>query len=190
MKRFMKHHKWILSLLLVALIGVGATGAYLVASSGTVKNTFASGKVTTEIKEDLTAGKEVSVENTGDLPVYVRARIVVGGADASKVVYTYTKPSDEALKTSDCVYIILENQNDWKQVTDGNNNWFYYCKYLPANQGPASKTSLLMSKVYIGGNAKVDEAHFTVTITQEAVVASDTNLSTPAEIEEAFVNRH
>ena len=69
MKRFMKHHKWILSLLLVALIGVGATGAYLVASSGTVKNTFASGNVTTEIEENVGSEgqKEVAIKNTGDL---------------------------------------------------------------------------------------------------------------------------
>lgn len=187
MKRFMKHHKWILSLLLVALIGVGATGAYLVASSGTVKNTFASGEVKTKINEVLEGGKQVSVENTGDLPVYVRARIVVGGADASKVKYVTAVPDN--LENSEYVYVILENQNDWKQVTEGNNNWFYYCKYLPANQGTASKTSLLMSKVYIGGKANVDEDHFTVTITQEAVVASNTNLTDPADIEAAFKAR-
>lgn len=185
MKRFMKHHKWILSLLLVALIGVGATGAYLVASSGTVRNTFASGDVTTEIKEDLTAGKKVSVQNTGDLPVYVRARIVVGGADASKVQYVRENQLPTDLANSDGVYVVLSDSAKWQQNATGNNEWYYYTEFLPAG----STTDLLMTKVYIGGAAKVDESHFEVTITQEAVVASDTTLTTAAAIENAFAER-
>ena len=185
MKRFMKHHKWILSLLLVALIGVGATGAYLVASSGTVKNTFASGEVKTKINEVLEDGKQVSVENTGDLPVYVRARIVVGGANQDNVFYVHENELPADLANSENVYVVLSDSTKWAQNTVGKNEWYYYTEYLPSK----AETELLMSKVYIGGNAKVDEAHFTVTITQEAVVASDTNLHTPADIEAAFKAR-
>ena len=188
MKRLMKHHKWILSLLLVALIGVGATTAYLVSSSGVVKNTFASGNVDTEIDEDLSGeNKIVKIENQGELPVYVRARIVVGGAKAENVVYTTKAPSDEELVNSEKVYVILANTQDWAQATDatGANNWYYYLKTLPAGE----KTTELMTKVLVGGKAEIDENHFTVTITQEAVVIGSDTLTTADAIKTEFGKR-
>lgn len=182
MKRFMKHHKWILSLLLVALIGVGATGAYLVASSGTVKNTFASGNVTTEIEEDVGSEgqKEVAIKNTGDLPVYVRARIVVGGANQDNVKYVTALPGD--WKDSANVYILLNPNSGWAKDGDDPNGWYYYTECLPAGQ----LTNKLMTHVYIGANATVDTDHFTVTITQESAVASDTSYKNVADIQKAF----
>lgn len=184
MKRLWKH-KWILSLMLVAAIGIGATAAYLVAASGAVKNTFASGAVETEIVEVLDGEKQVSIKNTGDLPVYVRARIVVGGADQSKVVYTKDVPDADTLAASDNVYVVLSSNSYWEPTQTGANEWYYYCKFLPAGQS----TDNLMEKVYIGGNAKVDKEHFDVTITQECVVASDTGLESATSIEKAFANR-
>ena len=188
MKRLLKHHKWILSLLLVALIGVGATSAYLIASSGTVKNTFASGNVDTEIDEDLSNdNKIVKIENKGELPAYVRARIVVGGANADKVVYTAEEPATAELAESDQVYVILANQSDWAQATGetGHNDWYYYLKPLDSSE----KTSALMTRVMVGGKAQIDEAHFTVTITQEAVVIGNDARSTADEIKTEFGKR-
>lgn len=182
MKRFMKHHKWILSLLLVALIGVGATGAYLVASSGTVKNTFASGNVTTEIEENVGSEgqKEVAIKNTGDLPVYVRARIVVGGAKQSDLEYVTALPT--GWESAGKVYIVLNPNSGWTKDGDDPNGWYYYTEYLPAGQ----LTNKLMTHVYIGANATVDTDHFTVTITQESAVASDTSYNTIDQIKTAF----
>lgn len=186
MKRFMKHHKWILSLLLVALIGVGATGAYLVASSGTVKNTFASGNVTTEIEENVGSDgqKEVAIRNTGDLPVYVRARIVVGGVDQSKLVFTKTAPTTADLNNvnNDKIYIVMNDTTSWEKDGSGANDWYYYKQYLPAG----STTEKLMTSVYIAAGANVDTSHFTVTITQESAVASDTSYNTIDQIKTAF----
>ena len=43
-----------------------------------------------------------------------------------------------------------------------------------------------MTHVYIGANATVDTDHFTVTITQESAVASDTSYKTVGDIQKAF----
>lgn len=184
MKRLWKH-KWILSLMLVAVIGIGATAAYLVASSGTVKNTFASGAVETEIVEVLDGEKQVSIKNTGDLPVYVRARIVVGGANQSDVIYTKTAPSAAELAEDTHIYVVLSSNSDWEPTETDANAWYYYLHFLPADQS----TSNLMEKVYIGGKATYDAEHFDVTITQECVVASNTGLSSATQIEKAFADR-
>ncbi len=186
MKRLWKH-KWILSLLLVAVIGIGATTAYLVASSGTVKNTFASGEVETEIVEVLNGEKQVSVQNTGELPVYVRARIVVGGAnlDDVKFVKESDLPNSDALVESTDIYVVMSSNNDWAQTTTGANEWYYYLKFLPIN----TSTSNLMERVVIGGKASYDAAHFEVTISQECVVASNSGLTDASAIQEVFASR-
>ena len=188
MKRLWKHHKWILSLVLVALIGVGATSAYLMASSGSVKNTFATGTVQTDIVEVLEGEKTVTVKNTGDLPVYVRARIVVGGANTDQVEYTYSAPAATALAESDKVYVVLANPSDWQQASGRNDatDWYYYTK---DSLKTGEETSALMLRVLIGGKANVDTAHFEVTVTQESVVIGNDPLTTADQIKEAFEAR-
>lgn len=188
MKRLWKHHKWILSLVLVVLIGVGATSAYLMASSGSVKNTFATGTVQTDIVEVLGGEKTVTVKNTGDLPVYVRARIVVGGANTDQVVYTYDQPADDTLANSDQVYVILANQSDWQHASDQTaaTDWYYYTK---DSLKSGDETSALMLRVLIGGQAKVDTSHFEVTVTQESVVIGNNPLTSADQIKGAFEAR-
>lgn len=68
----------ILSLLVVTTVTVGGTVAYLTTRTEPVTNTFTpstvSGKVTEEF--DGTVKKNIQVENTGDIAVYVRVKLV------------------------------------------------------------------------------------------------------------------
>ena len=75
----------LLSVLLVAVVAVGGTLAYLYATDSPLLNTFALAEVHTEIDEPesgTAADKTAKVVNTGESPVYVRARVVISGADA------------------------------------------------------------------------------------------------------------
>ena len=58
---------------------VGGTAAYLVASTPPVTNTFAVPKLETEIREsfDGEVKDSVRIANTGGVPAYIRAAVVV-----------------------------------------------------------------------------------------------------------------
>lgn len=73
----------IVSLVLMIGIVVGGTAAYLQDMTNTVENTFTPAKVEitmTETKTDTTKS-EIEFQNTGDVPVYIRATLVVYWTD-------------------------------------------------------------------------------------------------------------
>lgn len=144
----------LLSLLLVVVIAVGGTLAYLMATDSALSNTFALAEVETNVEEPengTAATKTAKVTNTGDSPVYVRARVVISGGDAGvvqdKITFTYS--------------------SDW--VT-GNDGFYYYQGILPANQGDASKTPALFTGVTVDDDVPKD-AEFSVDVYQESVLA-------------------
>lgn len=76
----------LLSLVLMLAIGAGGTLAYLVTSSGPVTNTFTPGEVTIDVDEpdwNGTVKQNVTIQNTSDVEVYVRATIVANWVDAN-----------------------------------------------------------------------------------------------------------
>ena len=92
MKKFIKKSKFLLLGLLVVAAFVGSTFAYLRATDTQIVNTFKFAKVETSIDEktedtspDNTATKLVKIQNNEVSPVFVRARVVVSGADAGFV---------------------------------------------------------------------------------------------------------
>lgn len=67
-----------LSLLLIAVVAVGGTLAWLSAKTDEVKNTFIPGEITTTVTEKFD-GKdktEILVKNDGNIPAYVRVKLV------------------------------------------------------------------------------------------------------------------
>lgn len=68
--------KILLSFLLVAVVLVGGTLAYLFATDSPLLNTFALAEVETEIVEPQ-GDKTPQVHNKGESPVYVRARVAI-----------------------------------------------------------------------------------------------------------------
>ena len=103
---------------LVLLVGiVGASLAYLTMKTPAVKNEFAYGKVSCEVLEDFdgTVKSNVRIKNTGNIPAYIRARVVVTWKNENGDIYG-TKP-----QAGD--YTLEINEAGWK--TDANG--YYYC---------------------------------------------------------------
>lgn len=147
----------LLSVLLVAVVAVGGTLAYLMASDSPLLNTFALAKVETEIEEpasDTAANKTAKVVNTGDSPVYVRARVVISGGDA-------------AVLESDNLITFTYNTEAWQ---DGDDGFYYYMGILPAESGENSKTPALFTGVQVADTVSKD-AEFSVDVYQESVLA-------------------
>ena len=109
----------LLAAVIVLLAGaVGGTWAFLVAQSEPVQNNFTYAHVRCTIDEKFENGvkSDVKIQNTGDIPAYIRARIVVTWKDTSGNV-----SSTVPVKNTD--YTIAFNTTDWTQQ-DG----YWYCK--------------------------------------------------------------
>ena len=133
----------LLAAVIVLLAGaVGGTWAFLVAQSEPVQNNFTYAHVRCTIKEkfDGTTKSDVQIQNTGDIPAYIRARIVVTWKD--------TRGNVSAVPVENTDYTIAFNTTDWTQQ-DG----YWYCK----NAVDAKDfTPVLIKKCEKTGNAPKD----------------------------------
>lgn len=124
------------SLLLLLCVTVGGTLAYLVAQSEPVKNVFQPSEVTTEIVEKLDGGMKsnVQIQNTGDIPAYIRAAVIMTWKDETGNVYgELPKPCEVSgcnHETCDGAYAIQYSDENWEQWND---NFYYYTKIVDAN---------------------------------------------------------
>lgn len=137
-------------ILLVAVIvllagAVGGTWAFLVAQSEPVQNNFTYAHVSCTINEEFdgTTKSNVKIQNTGDIPAYVRARIVVTWKDAKGNV-----SSTVPVKNTDYTIAFNENEKDWTQQGD-----YWYCK-TAVDAG--EETPVLITKCEKKGNAPKD----------------------------------
>ena len=105
----------------------GATLAYLSHQSG-LTNQFQIAEVSTEIDEDFIGGdtkSNVSVKNTGDVPAYIRAAVIIGWEDAEGNPLI----DEEAPKVGEdyTMTMNLENssstEGEWVLASDG---YYYY----------------------------------------------------------------
>ena len=133
----------LLAAVIVLLAGaVGGTWAFLVAQSESVQNNFTYAHVRCTIDEKFENGvkSDVKIQNTGDIPAYIRARIVVTWKDANG------KVSAVPVKNTD--YTIAFNETDWTQQGD-----YWYCKTAVDAGG---ETPVLIIKCEKKGNAPKD----------------------------------
>ena len=109
----------LLAAVIVLLAGaVGGTWAFLVAQSEPVQNNFTYAHVRCTIDEKFENGvkSDVTIKNTGDIPAYIRARIVVTWKDASGNV------SAAAVPVKDSDYTMTMGTG-W---TKGTGDYWYY----------------------------------------------------------------
>lgn len=102
-KRVMKTKKPValVALLLLLCCTVAGTLAYLVTSTNSVTNTFTPAHVSTAVDETFENGvkSDVKIQNTGDIPAYIRAAVIINWADANgNVSATPVKTTDYTIK--------------------------------------------------------------------------------------------
>ena len=110
----------VLSIVLLLVIGIGATLAYFHLPSGPVINTFQAGSAGAEVVEDIDGDTKeaIYVKNTGKSPVYVRVRLV-----------SYYEVSDGIVDGSQASPTLSFTEGD-KWVKDG--EYYYYNEPLAA----------------------------------------------------------
>ena len=161
----------LVSLALVGVLGIGGTVAYLFDQTTQVKNSFDASTTTIEIEEkfDGKTKSNVRVENTSDIRVYVRAKLVINWVDASGAVV--------ANVPSDYTYTVgtIPASNSWKQGADG---FYYYTLPLApydANSNDKDCTSALVDSIVV---SKTNGEYFlSVQVLTEAIQADGVTTS-------------
>lgn len=166
-----------LSALLVAVVLVGGTLAYLVTATDLLTNTFAVVDIDTEVEEP-TPGEGVEkapyVVNNSNVPVYVRAYAVVSSEGTVPV-------------SADDVKINFPTGDDAEWVKIG--DYYYYTKAVPvAGEGVKNWTTPLFVGVEVTNEAlKTNaDAKFSVYVYHESIQAKPAGLTTAAAIAALF----
>ena len=134
------NRKATLVVVLVAVIlaaSVGGTLAYLATKTDALENIFQPVKVTSKVEETMSSDgltkSDVAIKNTGDIPAYLRAAVVItwqndegnvlGKLPEAGVDYTITYPTSSkwTAKQSDGFYYYTESvasQNTTEELID------------------------------------------------------------------------
>lgn len=161
----------LLAAVIVLLAGaVGGTWAFLVAQSEPVQNNFTYAHVRCRIDEtfDGTTKSDVKIQNTGDIPAYIRARIVVTWKDANGNV-----SSTVPVENTD--YTIAFNTTDWTQQ-EGD---YWYCK-TTVNPDDFTPELITECKKTDNANAPKDYYDLSVEILADAIQSEPASAVTEA----------
>ena len=147
----------LLSLALVVFATIGTTMAYLVGQTGPIVNTFTSANVDSEVNEKINTGvkNNVTIKNTGDVPAYIRAAVVV----------TWRNSNGEVMPASTDSYNITWTESGWIKGTDG----FYYNETAVASKDETGE--LFTACEPVEGKAPAEGYELCVEILSEAIQA-------------------
>lgn len=148
----------VVSLLALLLVIAGGTLAWLTAQDS-VSNTFTPAHVTCNVDEEFdgTTKSDVSIKNTSDIPVYIRASIVVTWKDSDGNVYGQKPASSDY----DMVMVL---DNGWVEGADG---YYYYTS--PVAVGDTTGTLIRSCTVKDGATPPGDDYKLSVEIIAEAI---------------------
>ena len=152
MKKYINKKSIIIaSVMLLLLVAVGTTIAYIFTETEPVENTFNPSKVSCAVVEkgyEPVSGEiqnisdkksNVQIKNTGDTDAYIRVAVVVNWMNADGTRVWATKPV-EAVEGADGDYTITYNlSNGWFNGGDG---FYYYSKAV----SPGESTSVLIDE--------------------------------------------
>ena len=119
---------------LVLLCAIGTTLALLIDKTDVVENKFEYATVPPEIDEDVTTGvkENVKIKNMGNVPAYIRVKVVVTWQDEDgNVAATLPKLGED--------YVMIVDNDRWFKTDDG----YYYHKAPVAAKG---ETSVLIER--------------------------------------------
>lgn len=145
----------VVSLLALLLVVAGGTLAWLTAQDS-VSNTFTPAHVTCNVEEkfDGKTKSDVTIKNTSDIPVYIRASIIVTWKDFSGNVYGQ-------LPVAGTDYTISYG-TDWTRQGD---YWYYTSPVAVGAKTPV----LINSCTEVSANAPEGNYHLSVEIIAEAI---------------------
>lgn len=125
--------KLVICLILLLMISVGGTIAFVVTHTSEIRNTFTESVVKCEVDETFkdNVKSNVSIKNTGDTTAYIRAFVNVTWMNESGEV-----ASVSPIESTD--YIIDYSTSGWLKGSDG-----YYYYSLPVQ--PNNKTEVLIN---------------------------------------------
>lgn len=156
------------SLLLILSAAIGGTVAYLIDQTGSITNTFTPAKVTPRIEEEFpnqSVKNDVQIKNDGDIPAYIRVKVVVTWKNGNDVYGVAPKPVTD--------YTWQIPGTDWVKGSDG---IYYYTKPVPAGE----KTSVLLTACQpVAGRAPAGYS-LSVDIHAQAIQAEPTAAVTSA----------
>jgi len=164
-------------LLCLVLLGtsIGVTIAYLNDKSNTVTNTFIPGKAEITIieKNEPNVKKDVVIQNpqnTENVPVYIRAKIVATWQDGNGNIY------GEA-PVRDTHYYINGPEDGWVLHTDG---YYYYTSPV----APGDPTSKLITSAALNNGVTPPEDYFLcIDVLASAVQSDGVNASNQKAVE-------
>lgn len=153
MKKYINKKSIIIaSVMLLLLVAVGTTLAYIFTETNPVENTFNPSKVACAVVENNNPDENradivlndsiktnVQIKNTGDTDAYIRVAVVVNWMDKDGTKVWATKPVEGA----DGDYTITyANKPNWVKGSDG---YWYYTKSVPPTEGN-NLTDILIEK--------------------------------------------
>jgi len=127
----------ILSLMLLIAVAVGGTVAYLQATSNRVTNTFTPPKVEIKPTEETTptTKSDIQFQNTGNVPVYIRATLVIYWTDTiNGSVQTVAPPAGSSVSVGSVL-------NGWFSKGD----IYYYTQPVD----PGSGTTVMLDTITV-----------------------------------------
>ncbi len=164
-RRFRWRKEFVLLVSVFAMIAgvVGGTVAYLVAGTDPLINNFDLAEVSCSVEEDFNGKikKDVKIQNTSNIPAYIRAKVVVTWQDAEGNVYGKAPTSED--------YTIQYNGEVWQQVGD---YWYYDEPVAPITENNCY-TPVLINRCSSSGT-EPEGYHLSVEILAEAIQSEPT----------------
>ena len=141
--------KLVICLILLLMISVGGTIAFVVTHTSEIRNTFTESVVKCEVDETFkdNVKSNVSIKNTGDTTAYIRAFVNVTWMNESKQVVASVSPKE---KTD---YEINYSTSGWLKGSDG-----YYYYSLPVQ--PNNKTAVLINSCQLLETASAPDGYY------------------------------
>lgn len=158
----------VLACVAVLLTGfVGSSLAWLMDGTDPVVNEFTPGKVSTSIEESMAGNEKSNVyfTNTGNVPAYIRAKLVITWQDGSGNVYGQAP----ALGVD---YTMSGLGSGWQQIGD----YYYYTAVVQ----PGGATGVLFSSITQKGKNPAEGYTLHVEILAEAIQAEPSSAVTKA----------
>lgn len=154
----------LVAILVLLCCAVAGTVAFLVTKTDSVVNTFTPSKVTTYVEEEFNGQTKsnVKIQNTGNIPAYIRAAVIVNWADKQgNISATPVEDGDYEIK--------YDSSNTWKKIGD----YWYYANPVAADS--LTEKALIESCAPVAG--KVPEGYdLQVTILADGIQSKPDNV--------------